>query len=283
MDASILTGDRFIRARAVIGSLSGISMIKVLLAVLANSRPRARRFAHCLLKMLAPGVSVSYNYRIGNRPLVGFLRWEHIDSDLQSALELAIDDRYRLVRIPQPDFIVDGGANTGLFSLAVATKWPAAKIIAFEPVPANVDAIEAHLKANHAESLVKVENAALAGMNGKKRFFLREANQGSFSAELPGVSINVDCRALAQYLPANQESLKLIKLDIEGAEVEVLDALFENGGTKKTIVVMELHNTPLTKPWIEALARRIGFALEFYEIGSVTAHCQLTSPDLIEI
>lgn len=63
----------------------------------------------------------------------------------------------------------------------------------------------------------------------------------------------MNCRALDQYLPSDSEKLKLIKLDIEGALVEVLDACFKNGGTKKTIVVMELHNTPVTRPWIEAL------------------------------
>ena len=101
-------------------SLSGLSRVKILLAVLANSRPLARPFALGLLKLLAPGSRVSYQYKIGNTKLIGFLRWKHIDSDLQSALELAIDDRYQLNQIPQPDFIVDGGANTGLFSLAAS-------------------------------------------------------------------------------------------------------------------------------------------------------------------
>ncbi len=281
MKNSTSTGGRFIRARTVIASLSGLSLVKMLLAVLANSRPRTRLWAHGLLKLLAPGTRVTYRYRMGNRRLTGFLRWEHIDSDLQSALELAVDDRYRLDQLPQPDFVIDGGANTGLFSVAVATRWPAAQIIAFEPVPSNLEAIESHLKANQVEALVRVERAALAAINGSKRFFLREANQGSFSDGLPAErSIEVDCRAIAQYLPSNQESLKLIKLDIEGAEVEVLDALFKNGGTKKTIVVMELHNTPVTKPWIEELVHRIGFKIEYYAIGSVVAHCQLTSPDL---
>ena len=275
------TGGRFIRARAVIASLSGLSLVKVLLAVVANSRPRTRPLSHGLLKLLSPGARVTYKYRIGNRRLIGFLRWEHIDSDLQSALELAVEDRYRLDQLPRPDFVIDGGANTGLFSLAAATKWPDAQIIAFEPVPSNIEAIESHLKANHVEALVRVEKAALAGTNGSKRFFLRQANQGSFSDGLPGdKSIDVACREIGQYLPSNQESLKLIKLDIEGAEVETLDALFKNGGTKRTIVVMELHNTPVSRPWIEALAHRIGFTVEFYEVGSMTAHCQLTSPDL---
>ena len=274
-------GGRFIRARAVIASLSGFSLVKVLLAVMANSRPRTRPFAYGLLKMVSPGTRVTYDYKIGNRRLIGFLRWEHIDSDLQSALELAVNDCYRLDQLPRPDFVIDGGANTGLFSLAAATRWPAAHIIAFEPVPSNLEAIESHLKANHVEALVRVEKAALAGTDGSKRFFVREANQGSFSDGLPGEnSIDVDCRAIAQYLPSNKETLKLIKLDIEGAEVEALDALFKNGGTKKTIIVMELHNTPVTRPWIEELAHRIGFSVEFYEIGSVTALCQLTSPDV---
>ncbi len=282
MNAPLRTGGHFPRAKAVMASLTGISLVKILLAVVANSRPRARFLAHGLLRLLSPGPRVSFNYRIENHRMVGFLRWKDIDSDLQSALELAVDDRYRLGQIPRPDFVIDGGANTGLFSLAAATKWPGAKIVAFEPVPSNIEAIELHLKANQVENLVKVERAALAGVDGHKRFFLRDANQGSFSGDLPGEgSLEVTCRAISQYLPLGPKMLKLIKLDIEGAEVEVLDALFKDGGTSRTIIVMELHNTPVTRPWIEQLAHRIGFVLEFYEIGSLTAHCQLTSPDLI--
>ena len=169
----------------------------------------------------------------------------------------------------------------GFFSLAAVSRWPTALVIAFEPVPSNLEAIKSHLEANHVENLVRVEPVPLSGSDGNKRFFIREANQGSFSGDLPAEqAIDVKCRALAQYLPPDPELLKLIKLDIEGAEVEVLDPLFKNGGTKKTIVVLELHNTPITRPWIEHLAHRIGFTLEFFEIGSVTAHCQLTSPDL---
>jgi FkbM family methyltransferase len=272
---------RFVRAKAVTAKLSGLSLIKVLLALLANGRPRARHFSHGLLKLIAPGPSVSYKYKIENRNLIGFLRWKHIDSDLQSALELAVGDCYQLDRLPRPDFIVDGGANTGLFSLAAIARWPGVPIVAFEPVPSNLEALESHLKANQAESLVRVEKAAMAGAEESKRFFIREANQGSFSADLPAdCAIDVDCRMLAPYLPSNPETVKLIKLDIEGAEVEVLDALFKNGGLKKTIIVMELHNTPVTRPWIEDLALRIGYTIEFIQIGSITAHCKLTSPDL---
>jgi FkbM family methyltransferase len=281
MNESQGKNSHFTRARAVITTLSGLSIVKVLLAVLANSRPHARPFALGLLMLLAPGSRVSYKYKIGDSKLIGFLRRKDIDSDLQSALELAIADRYRLNQIPRPDFIVDGGANTGLFSLDVATRWPGVPIVAFEPAPSNLEAIRSHLEANHLENFVRVEPVALAGVDGSKHFFLRDANQGSFSADLPADhAIEVQCRALAQYLPSDPETLKLIKLDIEGAEVEVLDALFANGGTKKTIIVLELHNTPVTRPWIEELARRVGFILEFYEIGSVTAHCQLTSSDL---
>ncbi|MGA9669452.1 MAG: FkbM family methyltransferase [Terracidiphilus sp.] len=262
-------------------SLSGLSLIKVLLALMATSRPRVRFLAHGLLKLLAPGSRVTYAYRIGNRKLKGFLRWKDIDSDLQSATELAWGDCYHLSQIPRPDFIVDGGANIGLFTVAAAIKWPDAPIIAFEPVPSNVEAIRSHLGANHLERHVTVEQAALAGRDGSRRFFVRQANQGSFTDDISShEAIDVSCRAIAKFLPPNPDITKLIKLDIEGGEVEVLDALFANGGMKKTIIVMELHNTPVTRPWIDELARRIGYRLEFFEIGSLTAHCQLTSLDL---
>jgi hypothetical protein len=60
---------------------------------------------------------IRYGYTIGDRKLAGFLRWKHIDSDLQTALELAIGDCYRLSKLQRPDFIIDGGANRGLFFL----------------------------------------------------------------------------------------------------------------------------------------------------------------------
>jgi FkbM family methyltransferase len=273
---------RFSRAKAVMSSLAGLSLVKFLLAVAANSRPRTRFLAHNLLKLIAHGPSVIYTYKIGGRTLTGFLRWKHINSDVEVALELAVGDNYRLQQLPQPDFVIDGGANIGLFTLAAAARWPKAPIIAFEPVLENVEAIRAHLRANHFENQIKVEEVALAGSDGSKRFFIRRSGQAGFVAsDLPTLeTVDVACCALAQFLPEDPDLLKLIKLDIEGGEVEVLDALFANGGLKKTMIVMELHDTPVTKPWIEELARRIGYDIEFYEFGRGTAHCQLTSPDL---
>jgi FkbM family methyltransferase len=256
--------------------------VKILLLVAVTSRPRYRSLVHALLKLISPGSRISFRYKIANRKIVSFLRWEYLDSDLQSALELAVGDCYRLKQLQRPDFIVDGGSNSGLFLLAASARWTGVPIVAFEPVPANVEIIKAHLIANHFEGSVRVVQAALAGKDGSKRFYLREANQGSFTDELPAEGfMDVETLALAPFLPSDPNLLKLIKLDIEGGEVEVLDALFRDGGIRKTIIVMELHNTPVTRPWIEELAHRIGYRIEFYEVGSVTAHCQLLSPDLL--
>jgi FkbM family methyltransferase len=198
-------------------------------------------------------------------------------------MELAVGDRYRLSQLREPGFIIDGGANTGLFSLAAAARWPSVPITAFEPVPSNFETIKSHLEVNQSDRLVRVEQVALAGSDGNRSFFLRQANQGSLTADLPSsATVEVSCRGLTQYLPSDPDVLKLIKLDIEGGEVEVLDALFANGGISKTVIVMELHNTPVTRVWIEELATRIGYKIEFYENGPVSAHCQLTSPDLIQ-
>ena len=272
----------FTRAKMVISKLAGLSRVKFVLAVMANSRPRLRFLAHNLLKLLGHGPSVVYTYRIGGRTLTGFLRWKHIHSDVEVALELAVGDNYRLQQLPQPDFVIDGGANIGLFALAAAARWPKAPIIAFEPVHENVEAIRAHLRANHFENQIKVEEAALAGSDGSKRFFIRKSGQAGFVASsLPILeTVDVACCALARFLPQDPDLLKLIKMDIEGGEVEVLEALFANGGLKKTIIVMEIHFPPATRQWIEDLARRIGYIIEFYEFGPVTAHCQLASPDL---
>jgi FkbM family methyltransferase len=205
------------------------------------------------------------------------LRLKHLDSDMQSVLELAVGDRYRLAQLPEPDLIIDGGANTGLFTVAAAARWPNAKIIAFEPVPHNVAMIRRHIEWNSLEDTVEIHEAALANRRGSLDFYLRGANEGSFSST-PGWNsiIKVPLRALHEVLKQKQFCSLLIKLDIEGAEVEVLQGLFEEEISNNVTIVLELHEISRNRGFVENLAVRYGLHLEFFEEAEHTGHCQLT-------
>jgi hypothetical protein len=54
-----------------------------------------------------------------------FIRVSELSSDLQCALELAVRDEYHLDQDFQPDLVIDGGGNIGLFTLVPPLRRPA--------------------------------------------------------------------------------------------------------------------------------------------------------------
>lgn len=270
----------FPRARMILRNTSGRSAATLLLAAAQQTRPGVRGISRLVLDGLSRDGYLPYRYKLFGTNRQAFLRLHHLESDLQSALELAVGDCYRLERLGNPDLIVDGGANIGMFSLAASARWPNVPIIACEPVPHNVAAIRRHVALNGLERQVQVREVALADREGTLDFYVREANQGSFDPRLPWQStIRVPLLPLRKLIEGRPVRRLLVKLDIEGAEVDVLRAFFESDVTEEVSVVMELHETPRNRKLIEELAARHHLRLEFYELGTNTAHCQITSAD----
>ena len=266
------------RARQIVRQMSGFSAVKLLLATGRQTRPWMRPSVEFALERWADDGKLFFNYECFGQRRVAFLRMEHLDSDLQSALELAAGDCYRLNTLSEPDLIIDGGANTGLFSLAATARWPGVPIEAFEPVPDNVAVVKSHLALNGLDGQVHVHAAALSGRDGAVDFFVRAANQGSFDPTLPWTSlIKVPQFSLRTFLEGRTFNRVLIKLDIEGAEVDVLGDLFAAGYSKDIVIVMELHDISRNRPFVESLAARHKLDLEFFELGTYTGHCQLSS------
>jgi len=269
----------FSRAKTIMQNASGLTAAKLLLAAARQNRKWLDGIAMGALGLMSKDGDLPYSYTCFGARRKAFLRLPHVDSDLESALELAVGDCYRLARLPDPDLIIDGGANTGMFSLAAAARWPKAKIVALEPVPDNIATVHKHLALNGLEGRVEVQEAALGGEVGSLDFYVREANQGSFDGSLPYQSvIKVALRPLRDVLAGRTYQRLLIKLDIEGAERDVLRAYFQDGAPRNVIVVMEVHDIPYNKSFVEELAAKNNLALEFFALGPATGLCQLTSP-----
>lgn len=76
-----------------------------------------------------------------------------------------------------PDAVFyDIGANVGLYSLAASRR--AAKVIAFEPAPANLEALEHNVAVNGARN-VRVLGLAIGERDGEMELFLGERGAGS--------------------------------------------------------------------------------------------------------
>ncbi len=144
---------------------------------------------------------------------------------------------YAFAAGPAP-VVIDGGANIGIFSLATKRDHPDARIIAFEPDPAIRALLEENLRRNGAAD-VTVIAAALGGAEGTLRFAPDGKAGGSLS---DAGAVDVQVARLSPYL---ESRVDFLKLNIEGAELDVLQEAASSGRlTNVRAMVIEYHGWP---------------------------------------
>jgi FkbM family methyltransferase len=124
---------------------------------------------------------------------------------------------------------VDVGANLGIHVLAAARNLLGqGAIICFEPYPQTANLLEKTVRMNGYADLVKIYQAAVTTKSGKQRLFLGLSSghhslfpltQSAGAANLP---VEVDAVCLDDVL-AKQARVDVIKIDVEGAELDVLN------------------------------------------------------------
>ena len=163
---------------------------------------------------------------------------------------------------------IDLGANTGKYTKQMATE--AKKVIAFEPDPWACAALRDNLA---GLDNVKIECAA-AGTHDGKVLFYRHArvndDPGRYSQSSSvvsaktniagGAALEVQQIDFIRYLEWLDEDIGILKIDIEGAEVDLLEALFDKPEVLDRIAFMfvETHEKRIAghAPRVEALRRR---------------------------
>ncbi|MDX1530527.1 MAG: FkbM family methyltransferase [Rhodothermales bacterium] len=142
--------------------------------------------------------------------------------DARSFLEMHYDiferESYRFETEEAEPYIIDGGANIGLSVLYFKALHPRSRVVAFEPDPAIFAYLERNVRRSGAERVALVPKALAAAE--ARRAFVEEGSYGSRLAR-PGGAENsaVETVRLRPYLYSR---VALLKLDIEGAEAEVL-------------------------------------------------------------
>jgi FkbM family methyltransferase len=118
--------------------------------------------------------------------------------------------------------VLDCGANIGLATLWLKRAHPGARITAFEADPAIAAVLARNLAANGAGD-VEVVRAAVWSSATTLRFRAEGTDSGAVdevAADTPGAAIAVPAVRLRDWV--TREPIDLLKLDIEGAELEVL-------------------------------------------------------------
>ena len=151
------------------------------------------------------------------------------------------------------DWVIDAGANVGLFASAFsAAVGPEGRVWAVEPLPANVERLQRLKEANGLRQL-DILPVALASAAATARLRLPAgpggSGFGSFVATWPSAGdVEVPTVRLDD-LVANAENgrpLRLVKIDVEGFESEVVAGATSTLSTWRPLVVCEFHD-PLLK------------------------------------
>jgi len=168
-------------------------------------------------------------------------------SDIPTYDQVFIDEEYRFVSKKTPKIIVDAGANIGMATIYFANKYPEAKIIAIEPEKSNFDLLKRNVEPYKNIILL---NAALWGTNedinlvdpglGNWGFMTQNDNvklDNAVQVCHKTIALTVD-KLMEKY---TLENIDILKIDIEGAELEV----FEDTSLwieKVNSLIVELHD-----------------------------------------
>jgi FkbM family methyltransferase len=186
-------------------------------------------------------------------------QWEDIFVERSLAFDAAT---------PSPR-ILDCGANIGLSSLFYKRQYPRARITAYEADPDIAAQLVRNLRVNGATD-VEVIAAAVWIEDGTVGFAAQGADAGAldrFTHQTDRASIQVPSRRLADAVA--REPIDLLKLDIEGAELDVLRDIAPHLGNVEAmeLEVHELRPDCRRLPVVLTILADAGFS---YSISRVT-------------
>jgi FkbM family methyltransferase len=158
--------------------------------------------------------------------------------------EIFVDRCYDLpFELSRPPVIVDVGSNTGLFILRMKQLYPRATVVGFEPLPDNFAQLRANIAASGLQS-VSVFDCGVGGRSRTETLHIHPRNLGGnsiiASEAMDGRTLPIDIIDVEQMLaktPYGQ--CDLLKLDCEGAELEIMQAITPEIAARIGTIVFE--------------------------------------------
>jgi len=178
------------------------------------------------------------NYALDNfKTEFVYVQGNKIFLDDEDCLQLSVNEITEPVEtklfndiIKNGEVLVDVGANIGYFTLLMAKlSGSSGKIFSFEPENKNFEILEKNVKINNYQNVV-LEKKGVSDRNGVNKFFLSSKNTGMHSLQKirdDSKEVKIDVIKLDDYFFTLDlvEKISLIKIDVEGAEFQVLNGM----------------------------------------------------------
>jgi FkbM family methyltransferase len=155
--------------------------------------------------------------------------------------------------------VVDVGAHVGYYTLLAAELvGPRGRVFAFEPNPRNCAFLRSHVAANGLAN-VTVEESAVSDRSGMARF---DFGTGTGTGRLAhSGTLEVGTVALDEYCAAHRIVPDAIKIDVEGAELDVLRGAEATIAARPPVLFLSTHGTHIHLACMEWLRER-GYGLQ---------------------
>jgi FkbM family methyltransferase len=153
------------------------------------------------------------------------------------------------------DVAIDIGAHIGFFTIELAqTVGARGHVYAFEPLPSNAELLAQSIRENYYESRVTLERAAVSDRSGTGtlRYAAQTLNTGGAflsdgSVEGLGALTASAVRTVKLDDYQARRPVRLIKMDVEGAEPAVVAGARELIARDRPVIVSEVHPEQLAR------------------------------------
>ena len=201
--------------------------------------------------------------------------WHEDSSDLHRISQIWVDKVYTpaSIQVESASLVIDIGAHIGAFSLFAASTKTDVRVISCEPNPQNFHRLTENLQMNDS-CQVTAHNLAIADHSGKTVLYCHASNSGGHSILRDGVKeqgqeVMVDCLTLEDLFKLNGvKSCDLMKMDCEGAELQIIKEAPRGLLLRIRQIAMEYHNIgPHDHRDLVDLLTNAGFAVK--SVGGV--------------
>lgn len=159
--------------------------------------------------------------------------------------------------------VIDIGANIGSFSMWIYDQ--ADVIYAIEPVRENVEELMRNIKLNNLDKIIVKEMAISNESKIKMMYKNGDPQSGGWKIDEAG-DYPVDCRTLEDFMNScNISCADLVKLDVEGEELKILQTPFFPKDRVKTIIG-EYHNSSIMLHELKKTLEWLGY--EYKDFGN---------------